>query len=51
MRKTMRALIPVLALMLILSACGTKTAPNAPEETASMAETEAAQTAEGGETK
>ena len=34
MRKTMRALIPVLALMLILSACGTKTAHNAPEETA-----------------
>ena len=48
MRKTMRALIPVLALMLILSACGIKTVPDAPEETAaSMAETEAAQTAEG----
>ena len=47
MRKTMRVLIPVLALMLILSACGIKTVPDAPDETASMAETEAAQTAEG----
>ena len=47
MKSMFRALIPVLALMLILSACGTKTAASAPEETASPAETESAPAAEG----
>ena len=44
MKSMFRALIPVLALMLILSACGTKTASPVTEEAASSAETAAGKT-------
>lgn len=49
MRNTIKALLPALALvlMLILSACGADTASTAPEGDAESADTAAVQTAEG----